>query len=210
MKTYYKNAEIIDYTNAGAAIEADAVVQIGDMLGIALNDIAASTGVGPVLVAGIVKVTKYASETWTQGQTIYYHATNKFTTTATGATRCGCAALAAGSSDTTGYLVLNAPVNADVGVQAAHISDPASAAALTQAAMTDSSGGVAAASVSAVGGTYSAGTVTAIKNGFASILARLGEIKTDVAAVRTGSEANNTAIDSVLVALEGFKVTAAS
>jgi predicted RecA/RadA family phage recombinase len=210
MKTYYKSDEIIDYTNAGSAIASDDVVQIGDMLGIAMDAIAATTGVGPVLVRGIAKVTKYAGEAWTQGQTIYYHATNKFTTTATGATRCGCAAIAAGSSATTGYIVLNAPINADVGVQSAHIADPASAAALTQAALVDGSGGVAAGSISAIGGTFSAGTITVIKNSFASVLARLAEIKVDVAAVRTGSEANNTAIDSTLAALETFKVVAAS
>jgi predicted RecA/RadA family phage recombinase len=210
MKTYYKSDEIIDYTNAGSAIASDDVVQIGDMLGIAMDAIAATTGVGPVLVRGIAKVTKYAGEAWTQGQTIYYHATNKFTTTATeSAVRAGCAAIAAGTG-VNGYVMLNSPFNADVGVQSAHIADPASAAALTQVSLADGSGGTAAASITAIGGTFSAGTITVIKNSFASVLARLAEIKVDVAAVRTGSEANNTAIDSTLAALETFKVVAAS
>ncbi len=78
-------------------------------------------------------------------------------------------------------------------------TNPASAAALTQTTLADSSGGVSAASVTAIGGTFSAGTISAIKNGFASVIARLAQLKVDVAAVRTGSEANNTAVDALIV-----------
>jgi phage I-like protein len=51
---------------------------------------------------------------------------------------------------------------------------------------------------------------TALINAVASIAAQLAKVKTDVAAVRTGSEANNTAIDSILAALEAQEVVKSS
>jgi len=210
MTGYYKNDEKIDYANAGSAIASGDVVQIGDILGIAIGAIAASTGVGPVLIRGIVQVTKVGSQAWVQGATVYYDSGNtRFTTVAAGNTRAGVAALAAGSGAgvTTGYIVLNASPGADIGTQAAHIADPASAAAMTQDTLTDSSGGTAATTLAAISGTFDQSEVA---NAIASLAAQLAKVKTDVAAVRTGSEANNTSIDAILVALEGFKAVASA
>jgi hypothetical protein len=141
-----------------------------------------------------------------------------------------------------------------VNIESAHIADPASAAALTQEAVTDSTGGsvsttlaaatntdsltdssggaanttIAAITNSANAGSADVGPVadgfadvaaqlakqrslnTVLINAIASIAAQLAKIKTDVAALRTGSEANNTAIDSINAALAEQKVTAAS
>jgi hypothetical protein len=139
---------------------------------------------------------------------------------------------------------------AAIAAGAAHVADPASAAALTQETvtdnsggavsttiaaatntdtLTDSSGGAANTTIAAITGLANAGSAdtgpvadgfadiaaqlakqkslnTVLINAVASIAAQLAKIKTDVAAVRTGSEANNTAIDAVLVALETSKI----
>lgn len=106
-----------------------------------------------------------------------------------------------------GQLVLVRAMPRLVSVASAHVADPASAAALTQDALTDNSGGTASTTIAAIGATYAQAEV---RNAIASIAAQLAKIKTDVAAVRTGSEANNTAIDAINVALAEQKVTASS
>lgn len=110
MLNYYKSGDQIDYTNAGTAISAGAVVLIGGKVGVAVNAIAATTGVGPVQVRGIVKVTKVGSQAWTQGLRVYWDAGNSyFTSAGSGNTFAGYAALAvgSGSGDTTGYVLLD-------------------------------------------------------------------------------------------------------
>lgn len=101
------------------------------------------------------------------------------------------------------------------------VSDPASAAALTQNTLTDSGGGTADQTVEDVtdialstSDTYTDAAVNAavntaiasISNNFKEMTTELALIKTDVAAVRTGSEANNTAIDSIIDGLESAGV----
>jgi predicted RecA/RadA family phage recombinase len=109
MLGFYKSGDQIDYYNTSTAIAAGDVVEMGRILGIAVNDIAATTGTGPVQVKGIVKVTKTASQAWTQGQAIYCDA-GTFTSTASGNFFAGVAACVAesGASLTTGYVLLNA------------------------------------------------------------------------------------------------------
>lgn len=51
----------------------------------------------------------------------------------------------------------------------------------TQSALTDSSGGTAATQLVAVDSTYDSDTTAGINNNFASVAARLAEIKVDVA-----------------------------
>lgn len=298
MENFYKPGDYIDYVNAGSAISAGDIVQAGDIIGVAVNDIAASTGVGPLLIKGIIKVTKTGSQAWTLGQTVYYAGSNTFTTVASGNARAGVAAAAvgSGSGETTGYVLINTTPGLDIGEIQSHIADPASAAAMTQdtltltsmtgtanttpaaetnlaaltlTSMTGTANTTPAAetNIDTIGGTLTgtldntladctatnSGDVSAtINKNFKEIQAelvtqkalntvlindvklfaeelvkqkalntvlindvklfaeQLVKIKTDVAAVRTGSEANNTAIDSINAALAAFKVTAAS
>jgi hypothetical protein len=159
-------------------------------------------------------------------------------------------------------LALVDPLPRLVNYVSAHVADPASAAAMTQDTLTDSSGGAAATTlaaskltgtltgtangalvdVAATAGSCAGGaTPTAtqvdtaiatavativsgvneqnveiqaalvvIANSIASLAAQLAKVKTDVAAVRTGSEANNTAIDSIHTVLATQKITASS
>lgn len=213
MNSFFKPGDYIDYTNAGSAIAAGDVVQIGDVLGIAVNDIAASTGVGPVLIRGIVKVTKTGSQAWTQGQTVFYSGSNTFTTVATSNARAGVAAFAVGdgAGETTGYVLLNTTPGLDIGEIQSHIADPASAAAMTQDTLTDSTTGVAATTLAAQAvvtthnitdsstGAVSTGAIAAMtssanagsadigpaKDAIATLAAELALTKADLATCRT-------------------------
>lgn len=81
----------------------------------------------------------------------------------------------------------------------AHLADPTGASALTQDALEDNTGGTAGTTLAEIGATYDQAEVA---NAIASLAAQLAKVKVDVAAVRTGSEANNAAIDAIHVALE--------
>ena len=48
----------INYTNTGSAISAGDVVVMGNFCGVAITDIAASTGVGAVAITGVYTLTK--------------------------------------------------------------------------------------------------------------------------------------------------------
>jgi predicted RecA/RadA family phage recombinase len=109
------NANRLQHTNASTAITAGSVVLLvsgtSGFIGIAVADIAASTGTGAVEVRGVqYGVDKTTGQAWTCGQVLYWNPiTSKYTTTSSSAfTRAGRAASAAGSSATTGDLSLNA------------------------------------------------------------------------------------------------------
>ena len=112
MKTSINVHEKVDYLNAGSAISSGDVVALANRIGIAHDDIAATTGVGPVVILGIAKVTKLAGSAWTQDEKIYYDTVNtRFTDVASGNQYAGLAAKAATSAATTGLLDLNAGQN---------------------------------------------------------------------------------------------------
>ena len=101
----------MNYQNAGSALLSGAGVKIGVRIGICLVDIAATSGVGSVALEGVFKVTKAASQAWTQGALVYWDDTNKnFTTTSSGNTLAGFAfePVGSGAGETTGYVKLNA------------------------------------------------------------------------------------------------------
>ncbi len=108
-KTYHQNGDVLDIV-AGSAISAGDVVVSGDLVGIAVNDIA-SGDIGAIAVEGVFQVTKVAGEAWVVGDKIGYDlSATAFDKTFTGATgdvtNCGVAAVAAGSADTVGYIKL--------------------------------------------------------------------------------------------------------
>ena len=74
--TYKGTGDRIDYTNAGSAISAGDVIELTDCIGIAIGDIAASTGNGSLYVTGIHALTANASESWTVGKNLYWDKTN--------------------------------------------------------------------------------------------------------------------------------------
>ncbi len=76
MTNFIQEGKKIDYANAGSAIASGDVVQFGSQIGVAVTDIAATTGVGPVLLEGVVELAKVGSQAWSQGDKIFWDHTN--------------------------------------------------------------------------------------------------------------------------------------
>ena len=69
---FVQNGGIIEYANAGAAISSGDVVVVGTQIGIALVDIAATSGVGSVAMEGIYNVPKVDAAVIAQGEEVFY------------------------------------------------------------------------------------------------------------------------------------------
>ena len=67
-KNFIQPGKVIDHV-AAAAIVSGQVVKIGQILGVALGDIA-SGDTGPVQIEGVFEVPKVAGAVWTQGQSL--------------------------------------------------------------------------------------------------------------------------------------------
>lgn len=116
---YVQKGDTLLFTNAGSAIAAGAVVLMGNIVGVAETDIAASTGTGSVAVEGCFTVPKTTGVAWVVGGKLFWDvSTGKFDTMAaspaTGdVTGCAVVAQAAASADTTGVVKLT-PGNTDI------------------------------------------------------------------------------------------------
>ena len=107
----HSEGEVIEYSNAGAAIASGDVVAMNDIVGIAVTDIAATTGVGSVAIEGAFTVAKTAGTAWNVGDSIDWDASassfHKGVTPAAGdVTLCAVCIKAAASGDTTGVVKL--------------------------------------------------------------------------------------------------------
>ena len=70
---YESKGDVIQYTNAGSAIAAGDVVVMGNIIGIALEDIAATTGVGSVAVEGVFNnVPKVSAAVFVKGEKLIW------------------------------------------------------------------------------------------------------------------------------------------
>jgi len=105
--------EVKNYTNAGSAITAGSVVVMGSLLGVAITDIAATTGFGAVRIVGVfASMPKTTGSAWTVGQKLLWDVSaTKFdvgtATPATGDVNGAAVAWeAAASGDTTGVVLL--------------------------------------------------------------------------------------------------------
>lgn len=109
---YSERGTVIPYTNAGSAILAGAVVALKHCIGIALTDIAASTGVGSVQISGVFLVPKATGTAWINGEKLLWDTSAakldaSSATPATGDIMGACIAFgAAASGDATGYVLL--------------------------------------------------------------------------------------------------------
>jgi len=68
---YVRAAGQVNYTNAGGAITAGDIVDLGDRYGVALGDIAATTGTGIVMTEGIFDLSLGPNETVVIGDKLY-------------------------------------------------------------------------------------------------------------------------------------------
>ena len=109
-QTFIECGDVMIYQNAGAALTAGSGVKIGLRIGVCLVDIPATTGTGAVMVEGVHKVVKAASQAWTQAfnnNTADAGSAKNFTTTSSGNTLAGYIFEPAQSADTVGYVKLN-------------------------------------------------------------------------------------------------------
>ena len=105
---YVQVGDVLDYTATSAVARGDAVVIGSNIVGIALDDIAANA-TGPVAIRGVFRVTK-ASGNISQGAKLYWNAQSggNFTTSSdSGAKFAGYAWSAAASTDTTVEILLH-------------------------------------------------------------------------------------------------------
>jgi predicted RecA/RadA family phage recombinase len=141
MKNFVQPGEIMEYSNSGSAISSGDIVVIGERIGVAMVDIAATTGKGSVSMEGVYELPKTTAQTWAQGDRLFYSSgTGKLTNVAAAGLRpAGYAFEAAGSSATVGNCKLEGnPKQATViaAVATADGSDAATTQALANALKT--------------------------------------------------------------------------
>lgn len=107
---------VLTYTNAGSAIAAGAVVELKHNLGVALTDIAATTGVGAVAIEGCFTVPKVSGAVWVVGEKLVWDTSavafdDSAATPATGDITGAAIAMAAGANGETTAVVKLTPGN---------------------------------------------------------------------------------------------------
>lgn len=104
---YYKPGKVMTFTAPSGGVTDGVLVFIGGMPVIPTTTAAAAASFEGVTY-GVWLLNKASSQAWTEGQPIYWDATNLVgTTDSTAGLPIGCAGVAAASADTTGYVRLN-------------------------------------------------------------------------------------------------------
>ena len=112
MRNRFAMGDTVLYSNTGAAIAAGAVVTLRHSIGIAITDIAATTGTGQIAIEGVFQVPKVTGTAWLQGEKLLWDLSAlKFdsaaATPASGDIMGAAVAYgAAASADTVGYVKL--------------------------------------------------------------------------------------------------------
>lgn len=102
MKNYKQPGLTMEYQNSGSAIASGDVVVLVNRVGVALTDIAATTGKGTVQLEGVYEMAKDADESFAQGDVLYFDANDStMTKTAAGNTPAGVAHEIALTADVT-------------------------------------------------------------------------------------------------------------
>lgn len=70
-QNFVSGAGLVTYSNAGSAISSGELVDLGNRYGVALNDIAASTGTGTVATEGIFELVRSETNAVTAGTPLY-------------------------------------------------------------------------------------------------------------------------------------------
>lgn len=99
-QNYIYSGDKLPYINAGSAITSGSPVFIGGNAGIALEDIAATTGTGTVATEGVWKLPKHNPLAIAQGDLLFWDTTNEEVTKTATDVPLGMAFEAAGSTDT--------------------------------------------------------------------------------------------------------------
>jgi len=93
MTNFIQPGDSVEYSNSGAAIDSGDMVAVGHRIGIALTDIAATTGKGTVNLDGVYSLAKSTSEAVAIGVQLYANTTAQTVTAtpAAGLVPCGVA-----------------------------------------------------------------------------------------------------------------------
>ncbi len=85
MKNFIQNGNVMEYNNSGSAISSGDPVVIGNRVGCAMVDIAATTGSGSVQMVGVFTFAKDGDEAFSQGDQLFFDSSDStFTRTAAG------------------------------------------------------------------------------------------------------------------------------
>jgi predicted RecA/RadA family phage recombinase len=117
---FVNDGKVITYANTGSAISSGDVVVVGQQLGIALVDIAATTGTGSVALSGVYSVPKVSAAVIAQGESVIYDVSasafdDNAATPATGDVSGCCVAMEAAGN---GVTTVNVKLNVGVGTVA--------------------------------------------------------------------------------------------
>ena len=115
MDNYIQPGDVVEFTAPGGGVISGTPYQIGQILVIAAKTVAATFPFNGA-TRGVFKITKAASQAWTEGALVYWDDSAKdFTTVAAAHFLAGVAtaAVAGGAGDTTGYVRLNGRAGAD-------------------------------------------------------------------------------------------------
>lgn len=103
---YVQPGDKMPYTNTGSAISSGAVVVVGEQIGVAAGDIAATTGKGTLDMVGVFTLPKVSGAVIAQGESVIWDASagafdDNLATPATGDVSGACTAWEAKGSGTT-------------------------------------------------------------------------------------------------------------
>lgn len=113
---YVNDGQVITYANSGTAISAGDVVIINNIVGVALVDIAATTGTGSVAIEGVFTVPAVSAAVISQGEAVIWDATAEAFeddqhSAGTGDITGACVAMAdSGNGETTVMVKLNVAI----------------------------------------------------------------------------------------------------
>ena len=106
MSTFIQPGMTVTLTAPGAGVTVGVAVQIGQLFVVAQSTATVGVAFEGTLV-GVHTLPKDNTQAWTEGATLYWDASGaELSTTATGKQLVGVAAVAAGSADTTGSILL--------------------------------------------------------------------------------------------------------
>ena len=69
---FVQEGDVITYSNSGSAIAAGDVVEVGNQIGVALVDIAATTGTGAVAMQGVFDLPKVTAAVIAEGEAVIW------------------------------------------------------------------------------------------------------------------------------------------
>jgi predicted RecA/RadA family phage recombinase len=122
-----QDAGILNWTNPSADVSSGEMVKVGDQYGVALADIA-SNATGAVATEGVYLFTIATNSTATFGTKLFYSDATTVSTTVGNDSYVGAAVETITVNSTTIKVLLNAPVNVNVGRASAAVVAPTNAA----------------------------------------------------------------------------------